>query len=172
RARRAPRGRQAKTVGTKPAWSLVPWSLVPGRALLAKRGDAFGELRAGPDPVAQLLVERLTRARMLGDGRADLPLHRLHRGRAIGRDGLRGLERPRGEAGGGHETVDEPQARALRRIDQTSREQEIHGVDVPDLLDELDGGAAERVDRPAHLGQAEPRMGRGGPDIGGEEELQ
>ena len=51
-------------------------------------------------------------------------------------------------------------------------EQQIHGVDVADLLDELDGRPAERVDRPPHLGQPEAGVGSRGPDVGGEQQLE
>src|SRR5438132_1072442 len=41
--------------------------------------------------------------------------------------------------------------RRLRGVDQPGREQQLHGVDVADLLDQLHGRAAERIDRPADL---------------------
>ena len=45
----------------------MAFSLVARLALLAKRRHAFREVRARPDPVAQLLLERLARARVLGE---------------------------------------------------------------------------------------------------------
>src|SRR5205823_8667110 len=50
-------------------------------------------------------------------------------------------------------------------------QQQIHRVDVADLLDQLDRRAAEGIDRPAHLGQTESRVGDGGPDVGREQQL-
>src|SRR6185295_7997386 len=93
-------------------------SFVARPPLLAERGHSLREMGARPHLVAQLLLERLAAARVIGDGRADLPLHRLHRGRAVGRDRLRGLERPRHQAVGGDHAVDQPKPRGLRRVDQ------------------------------------------------------
>ncbi len=42
---------------------------------------------------------------------------------------------------------------------------------VADLLGELHRRAAERIDRPAHLRQAEARVRRRGTDVGGKEQL-
>src|SRR5206468_11813571 len=88
-------------------------SLVARRSLLAEGGDAFPEVRAGPHAVAQLLLERLARERVVGDRRADLALHRLHRRRAVAGDRLGGLEGPGHEALGRHDAIDEPQACGL-----------------------------------------------------------
>lgn len=52
------------------------------------------------------------------------------------------------------------------------RHQQLHRVDVADdLLDELDGRAAERVDGPPHLGQSEARVRRGGAHVAAEQQL-
>ena len=45
-------------------------------------------------------------------------------------------------------------------------------MNVADLLDQLDGRAAERVDRPLDLGQAKARLWRGGADVGREHQLE
>src|SRR5262249_60109779 len=68
--------------------------LVARLSLLAKCRDALLEIGAGPHPVAQLLLERLARERVVGDRRADLALHRLHRRAAVGGDRLAGLLAP------------------------------------------------------------------------------
>src|SRR5207245_8574411 len=68
-------------------------SVVAGRASFAEGGDALGEVGAGPDAVAELLVQRLARAGVLGDRRADLPLDGLHRPRPVRRDRLGRLQR-------------------------------------------------------------------------------
>src|SRR6185436_3914365 len=68
--------------------SLMAPSLVAGLALLSERRHAFLEVRACPDSIAQLLLERLARAGVLGQRGADLLLHGLHRGRAVGGDPL------------------------------------------------------------------------------------
>ena len=127
---------------------------------------------AGPHAIAQLLFQGLPGQGVVGNGAADLLLDRLHRRRAVACHHLGGLESPRHQSLGGHDAIDQSEPRRLRRIDQPGGEQEIHGVDVTDLLDELHGGAAEGVDGPAHLREAEAGMGGRRPDIGGEQELQ
>src|SRR5690349_9665377 len=81
------------------------------------------------------------------------------------------LQRPRQEPVRGHDAVDQPDARGLAGVDQPRREQQLHGVDVADLLDQLDRRAPERVDGPLDLGKAEARVGRRRADVGGEQEL-
>src|SRR5499426_4492564 len=61
-------------------------SLIAGTPLLPECRHALGEVGARADAIAQLLLRRLTPARMIRDDRADLLLHRLHCGRAVGRD--------------------------------------------------------------------------------------
>src|SRR3989441_278320 len=63
-------------------------------------------------------------------------------------------------------------ARGLRRVDELAGQQEIHGVDVADLLDELDGRAAERVDRPPDLREPEAGVRGRRADVGGQEQLE
>src|SRR5439155_14403291 len=114
-----------------------PYSLIVRPAFLAKGGDALLEVRARPHAVTELLLERLARERVLGDRRADLALHRLHGRGAVRGDHLGGLERPGHESFRWNDAVHEPQARGLGRVDELAGQQEIHGVDVADLLDEL-----------------------------------
>src|SRR5947208_2871178 len=133
---------------------------------------AFLEVFALPHAVAELLLQRFARRRVVGDGAADLLLDRLHGGRAVGGDGLRRLQRPRDEGVRLHHAVDEPDPRRLRGVDQPGRQQQLHGVDVADLLDQLHGRAAERIDRPADLGEAEARVRRRRPDVGREQEFE
>src|SRR5499427_7289095 len=116
-------------------------SLVRGPALLAERRHAFLEVGARPYLVAECLLHRLASAGVLRDGGADLPLHRLHGGGAVGRD-------------------------------QAAGEEQVHGMRMADLLSEFEGGAAERIDRPLHLGQPEARVRDGATDVRGEQQLE
>jgi hypothetical protein len=85
----------------------------------------------------------LARSRVFGDRRADLSLHRLHCGRAVGGDPVGGLERPRHEPLSRRDAIDQPDPRRRARHDHFGRHQQLHRVDVADdLLDELDGRAA------------------------------
>src|SRR5262249_30530060 len=61
-------------------------SLVRGRALLSERRHAFSKVGARPYLVAERLLHRLASAGVLRDGGADLSLHRLHGGGAVGGD--------------------------------------------------------------------------------------
>src|SRR5947207_1524084 len=141
-------------------------------ALFEEGPHAFGEVGTGPHAIAQLLIERFARLRVDGDRRADLLLDRLHGARAVGRDGLGGGERPRHQVGRGQHAIDEADPRRLGGVDQLRGEQQLHRVDVADLLHEFDGPAPERIDRPADFGQAEARVGRGGPDVGRQQQLE
>src|SRR5256886_17277874 len=142
----------------------VPWLrveralLVPRLALLPEGSHALAEVLAAAHAVAQLLLERLARAGVLGDRRADLLLDGLHGAGAVLRDALGDLERDGQHALGLDHLVDPPEARGLGGVDQAPSPQQAHGVAVADLLGDLDGGAAERIDRPLPLGQREPRV--------------
>ena len=114
-AGREPAARRRSRTAPQASWRSL--SAVVRGALLQERRNALLEVGAGADAVAELLVERLARSRVLGDGGADLLLHRLHRGGAVGGDQLRGLERPRHEPIGGDDAVDEAEARGLRGVD-------------------------------------------------------
>ena len=48
-------------------------------------------------------------------------------------------------------------------LHETARKQQVHGMNVADLLHELHGRAAERIDRPSDLRQPEARMRSGDP---------
>src|SRR6185503_16060667 len=86
--------------------SLMTPSLVAGLALLPNRCHALLKVRGRPDPIAQRLPERLAGARVLGQRRADLLFHRLHRRGAVGGNALGRLHGPRQQAVGGEDTVD------------------------------------------------------------------
>src|SRR5215813_15509052 len=147
-------------------------SLVRGPALLSERRHAFSKVGARPYLVAERLLHRLASARVLRDGGADLPLHRLHGGGAVGGDLLGGGERPRHELVRGHHAIDQTYPRRLRRVDEAAGEEQVHGVRVSDLLDELEGGPAKGIDRPLHLRQPEARVGDGAADVRGEQQLE
>src|SRR5215467_4399025 len=97
-------------------------SLVRGPALLAERRHALFEVGARPYLVAECLLHRLASAGVLRDRGADLPLHRLHGGGAVGRDLLGGGERPRHELFRGHHAIDQTYPRRLRSVDERSEE--------------------------------------------------
>ena len=122
-------------------------SFVERMPLLAERGDALGEVRAGSHFVAELLLQRLAGQRVIGNCGADLPLDRLHRRGAVRSDHLRGLDRPTHQLAAGHKPVYQAEPSRLPSVDQARRQQQVHRVNVTDLLDQLDGRAAERVDR-------------------------
>src|SRR5262245_24384154 len=147
-------------------------SLVAGTALLTERRHAFREVDARPHLVAEGLLHCLAGARVLRNGGGDLELHRLHGGRAVGGDLLSRGEGPRHQLLRSDHAIDQAYAHRLRRVDEAAGEQEIHGVRVANLLDELEGRPAEWIDRPRHLGQPEARVGRGAADVRGEQELQ
>src|SRR5262249_53684099 len=147
------------------------WSLMARRALRGKGGAAPGEVRAGAHLVAQRLLQRLARPRVLGDGGADLPLDRLHGRRAVGGDALGRFQRPRHQPLGGHDAIDQADPRRVGRVDPTRRAQELHRVHVADLLHELGRRAPERIDGPFHFGQPEARVRRRGAHVGGQEQL-
>ena len=85
-------------------------------------------------------------------------LHRLHCRGAVGGDECRGLQGPVQHPARVQHLVHEPDAFGACGVDQSAREQQVHGVDVADLLHQLHRGAAEGVDGPAHLGQPEARV--------------
>src|SRR5712671_3784313 len=58
----------------------------------------------------------------------------------------------------------------LHGIDQSRRQKQVHGVNVTDLLDQLDGRATERIDRPLDLGQAKAGRRHGGAEVGREQQ--
>src|SRR5215471_11205380 len=147
-------------------------SLVRGPALLSERRHAFFKVGARPYLVAKRLLHRLASAGVLRDGGADLPLHRLHGGRAVGGDLLGGGERPRHELFRWHHAIDQTYPRRLRSVDEAAGEEQVHGMRMADLLSELEGGAAEGIDRPLHLGQPEARVRDGSTDVRGEQQLE
>src|SRR5215813_2668673 len=147
-------------------------SLIAGTPLLPERRHALCEVSTRAHAIPQLLLRRLAPPRVVRDDGADLPLHGLHRGWAVGRDLLGRLERPGHEPLGGHDAVDQTQPGRLGGVDQPPGQEQVHGVHVPDLLRELQRGTAKRIDRPLHLGQAEAGVRGGGPDVGGEQELE
>src|SRR5438552_3830033 len=94
------------------AWT--PWLI--GAALLVL-------VLAAAHAVAQLLLQRLARAGVIGDRGADLLLDGLHGAGAVGGDALGDGERLRQHLLGVHHPVDQPQARGLGGVDQARRKQ-------------------------------------------------
>jgi hypothetical protein len=70
-----------------------------------------------------------------------------------------------------HKPIHQAEPGRFPSVDQARPQQQVHRVDVIDLLDQLYGRAAERVDRPLDLGQA-PRLRRSGADVGREHEFE
>src|SRR5262245_63488741 len=95
--------------------SLMAPSLVARLALLAERRHAFLEVRARPHPIAQRLLERLARARVLGQRGRDLLLHRLHRRRAVSGDPLGDFHGREQQPYRRHDSVDQPEPRGPLR---------------------------------------------------------
>src|SRR5205823_9083528 len=89
------------------------FSFIAGTSLLAERGDALGEVRAGSHLVAELLLQRLAGQRVIGDRGANLSLDRLHRRGAVRSDDLRGLDRPTHQLAAGHKPVYQPEPSRL-----------------------------------------------------------
>jgi hypothetical protein len=91
---------------------------------------------------------------------------------AVGSDHFRCCDRPACQLALRHQTVYQTEPSRLRGIDQSRRQEQVHGVKVTDLLDQLDGRAAERIDRPLDLGQAKARRRHAGAEVGREHQLQ
>src|SRR5688572_24362167 len=109
-------------------------SAIPGLPLLAECGDALGKMGASPNAIPKLLLEGLPARGIIGNSGADLRLHRLHGGGAVGCDRSRSLNGRSQDVAGRQHAVDQTDAgRKLCRY-QTAGEQQIHGMNVADLL--------------------------------------
>src|SRR5580700_6766233 len=112
------RSPSVRLAGRRLAPSLIASSFIVRPPLLAERGDALGEVRAGSHRVAELLLQRLAGQRVIGDRGADLPLDRLHRRGAVRSDQLRGLDRPTYQFAAGHKPVYQAKPCRLPSVDQ------------------------------------------------------
>ena len=110
-------------------------------------------MRAGAHTVAELLLQGFAAFRIIGDAGADLGAHGLHRGWAVGGDHCGGIESPCHQPISRDDRIDQSDPCGEGRIDEPAGQQQIHRMHMADLVRELYGGAAKRVDRPAHLGQ-------------------
>ena len=108
---------------------------------------------------------------MLALGVADRLEHRLDGERAVGGDQVGDLVRLRQRLAVGYDVPDQADLLGLRRLDVPAGEQQVGRDRVGDLAGEPDRGAAQRVEPPLRLGDAEPGRLAGDPDVGGLQDL-
>src|SRR6516225_7979308 len=123
-------------------------SVILGTSLLAECGDAFREMGASAHSISQLLFQGLPGSCVVGNAGADLRLYRLDRRWTVRRDLNRSFDGSGHDIGAWQHAVDECDAGCELGSNETSGEQQVHGMHIADLLHKFHRGAAEGVDRP------------------------